>query len=280
MLKPVIYKVASPKLPAAFDGFRVLHLSDLHSASFGKRNRRLFAAIDSARPDIIVMTGDMINGGEEHFNVFLHLAASLAAQYEVYYILGNHEQALKPRRLRELLQALYKAGVHILANESVDLKRGDSRVRLYGMHPHMRYYRDLKHCFDRHAYFTATDLRELVGPADPNVYNILLAHNPLYFSSYAKWGADLTLSGHIHGGIIRLPGLGGLLSPEFRFFPKYDGGFFAQSGHCLEVSRGLGNNFLCRINNPPELPLLIFRSGNVNPRDISHSQYTNGGTYE
>ena len=278
MLKPVIYKVPSPKLPAAFDGFRILHLSDLHSASFGKKNYRLLKAAESARPDIVVMTGDMVNGGEEHFSVFLHLAAALAGQWEVYYIMGNHEQTLKPRRQQDLLRALGNAGVHVLGNESVDLKRGDDRIRLYGMYSHMRYYRDLKHCFDRHAHFTATDLRELVGPADPDLYNILLAHNPLYFPSYAKWGADLTLSGHIHGGIIRLPVFGGLLSPEFKFFPRYDGGFFTWSGRCLEVSRGLGNNFLWRINNPPELPLLILRREDAVPN--GSNQTVNGGTHE
>lgn len=260
MLKPVTYHINSPKLPKAFDGFRILHLSDLHSACFGSGNQKLLAASDKAKPDIIVMTGDMVNGSDRPFPGFLKLAGSLAKRCPVYYVLGNHEQTLTDRQRNPLLAALKSAGVHLLSNEYCVLNRGGAQIRLYGMHFHMRYYRDFHHNYDRHAHFTAEDLKGLVGSAPKEAYNILLTHNPLFFPSYAKWGADLTLSGHIHGGIIRLPILGGLLSPECRFFPKYDGGLFIEDNCHLEVSRGLGNNFAWRINNPPELPLLILHS--------------------
>lgn len=260
MLKSITYHINSPKIPKAFDGFRILHLSDLHSACFGKGNQKLLAAAGRARPDIIVMTGDMVNGSDKPFPGFLRLAGNLARKWPSYYVLGNHEQTLTDRLKEPLLSDVKKAGVRLLSNDYCALDRNGAQIRLYGMHFHMRYYRDFHHDYDRHAHFTAEDLKELVGPAPKDSYNILLTHNPLFFPSYAKWGADLTLSGHIHGGIIRLPVLGGLLSPECRFFPKYDGGLFADGGRCLEVSRGLGNNFAWRVNNPPELPLLVLHS--------------------
>lgn len=260
MLRIKNYKVESSRIPSSFQGFRILHLSDLHGKELGSGNASLIKNIKMIAPDIIVMTGDMVNGKERDFCAFLKVAQAAVAQCPVYYVLGNHEQTQTGAKVKRILTALTEMGISCLVNSWVPLCKGEEQIRLYGMHFHLRYYYDRRHEYEKDAHFTAEDMRGLVGEPDRRCFNILLTHNPLFFRAYKKWGADLTLSGHIHGGIIRIPGVGGLLSPEIKLFPKYDGGMFQENNCFLEVSRGLGNNFLWRINNPPELPVLELQS--------------------
>lgn len=144
-------------------------------------------------------------------------------------------------------------GIKVLYNSWETISRGGSYIKIYGLVTPMIYYKDRLREYKRGVSFTKTDAERFLGKTDASCYQILLAHNPLYFPSYRDWGADLTFSGHIHGGIIRIPGMGGLLSPDMTFFPKYDGGHFEEQGRHLVVSRGLGNHFLMRVMNPPEL---------------------------
>lgn len=256
----VHYTIFSDRLPKSFDGFRIVHLSDLHGRLHGKGNRELISQIHKEKPDIVVMTGDMADNGKFAVSRALNLCCRLRKRYPVYYVVRNHEQVLEDNILGGFIRELKAEGVTVLENEWRELVRGDGMIRLYGLVTPMVYYKDPLGEYQRDAHFSAEDTRNALGERNPSCFNLLLAHNPLYFPSYRDWGADLTLSGHVHGGIIRLPIIGGLLSPELKFFPKYDDGIFTELEKHLVVSRGLGNRFLVRVNNPAELVVVELKN--------------------
>ncbi len=260
MFRTTHYTICSHRLPLPFQGFRIAHLSDLHGALHGSGNELLIQEIHRAKPAMIAMTGDMADQFPASISRLTSLCRQLCSHYPVCFTLGNHEQALQKPVLAELLKDLQKSGVILLKNSHYTISRGEASLNLYGLVTSMVYYKDRLGEYRRGVHFSAEDTEALLGKADPSRFNILLAHNPLYYPSYREWGADLTLSGHIHGGIIRIPGLGGLLSPDLSFFPKYDGGCFHENGRHLVVSRGLGNHFLFRVMNPPELVIITLQN--------------------
>ena len=253
------YTIENRKVPKSFDGFKIVQLSDLHSKEFGRNNRRLIGKIDSIDPDIIVMTGDMVNVTDDQFNVFISTSNELAKKYKIYYIIGNHEQALKNSKLEYIYSRLKAAGVTVLDNQKVVLEKDGHKIDLYGMWYNLRYYSDqtnksIKEDPSNKYYLTSQKISSIIGEHDPERFTILLTHNPAYFESYKKWGADLTLSGHIHGGMVRLPFIGGIYSPERTLFPKYDAGMFTDSDSKMIVSRGIGNGIIgFRFLNCPEI---------------------------
>lgn len=256
----VHYTVGSKRIPREFDGCRIVHLSDLHGQVYGKGNEILVRRIQELRPDMAAMTGDMADQGKESIQGLIHLGRSLGRLCPVYYTPGNHEQELPAKVYARLAGGLKKAGVTVLENQKYTISKEGAWLKLYGLVMPLPYYKDPRSKdYVRGIHFSRENARELLGNADPGCCNILLAHNPLYYPSYRDWGADLTLSGHIHGGIIRIPGLGGVLSPDVTLFPKYDGGHFEEKGKHLIVSRGLGNHFLVRVFNPPELVCITLR---------------------
>lgn len=256
MLQITHYTIRSPKLPSAFEGFCIAHLSDLHGALHGRDNQLLIHGIRHAHPDIVVMTGDMADHTPNSIPRLLRLCRRLLAWYPVYFISGNHEQVLPPKTWSKLLSDLQNLGVTVLDNRHCTLVRVGASIELYGLVTPLVYYKDPLGEYVRGITFTGQDTETLLGRGNPDQFRILLAHNPLYYPAYRDWGADLTLSGHIHGGILRIPGLGGLLSPDLTLFPKYDAGHFQEKGRHLVVSRGLGNHFLFRVCNPPELAVV------------------------
>lgn len=261
MFRTVHYEIRSPKVPEPFDGFSMVHLSDLHGAVYGEKNRLLIEKIRELQPDLVVMTGDMADAGDGSALGLIDLCRRLLETYPVYYVPGNHEQAMKPEEQEWLMGTLKDLGVLMLANQRRSIWRREACVEVYGLVMAMTYYKDpMREDYVKGIHFSTEDTRQALGEAKESRFNILLCHNPLYFPSYRDWGADLTLSGHIHGGIIRIPGLGGLLSPDLTLFPKYDGGCFHESGRHLVVSRGLGNHFLVRVMNPAELVLVTLRT--------------------
>lgn len=264
MFQTIHYTIRSPRLPESFSGFRIAHLSDLHGMLHGKGNCELIRQICKENPDIIVMTGDMADESRHAVSRARNLCHRLRKHYPVYYIIGNHEQTLPKDVLDHFLQELKSEGVIVLQNEWCEIHRDKLQIgtpiRLYGLVTPMVYYKDPLGEYQRGVHFSEQDTKQTLGEIDSSFYTILLAHNPLYFPSYRDWGADLTLSGHIHGGIIQLPKLGGLFSPELRFFPKYDAGLFTEKQKHLVVSRGLGNNFLTRVNNPAELVIVTLKN--------------------
>ena len=260
MFEITSYDITSKKIPKSFHGYKIAHLSDLHGALHGAGNEELIRAIDQAQPDLIVMTGDMMDHRGGAVKNALDLCRKLAKRYPVYYAIGNHEQTLAKPVWQDAVHELCDMDVRILDNQKLELTVDGRSIDVYGLTTPMVYYKDPLGEYERGVELTKGHVTDLLGVSDKARFKLLLAHNPLYFPAYYNWGADLTLSGHVHGGIIRIPGLGGLLSPDMTFFPKYDAGHFKRNGRHLIVSRGLGNNFLFRICNKPELIFITLTS--------------------
>ncbi|MBP3040976.1 metallophosphoesterase [Bacillaceae bacterium Marseille-Q3522] len=254
------YEISSGKIHSSFDGYKILQLSDLHSSSYGRNHSGIIKKVDREDPDIVVMTGDMIDTKDTDYHVFYQLAQQLADKYPVFFIVGNHEQNIAEQRLLDLTDYLTSIGVHILDNEKITLSKGEQSIDLYGLWFNLRYYKDLNNKNTEDYYFGNEQIETVLGSMDDEKFTVLLAHNPVYFDTYAEWGADLVFSGHIHGGIIRIPFVGGLLSPERVFFPEYDAGIFAKNDKQMIVSRGLGNSdFGFRVFNRPEIVVVTLK---------------------
>lgn len=264
------YTIISPKIPEEFEGFRILQLSDLHSKEFGRDNIRLIEQIKAQNPDIIVATGDMLNSGNDNGQVFYNLAKELVKEFKLYYIKGNHEQIAEFKAeeagsgcFGSYMDELRNLGVIILDNDKAELKKGDASINLYGLETSLLLYRGrYSSNYNGEKSIDVPGIEKKLGGCERKKYNILLTHNPAYFQIYSQWGADLVLSGHIHGGIVRLPFLGGLLSPDATFFPKYDAGEFELGDSKMIVSRGLGNSTLkLRVFNRPEIVTITLCRG-------------------
>ena len=219
------YVVENKKVPKEFDGYNIVQISDLHSKLFGENNKKLIQKIKSLNPDIVVVTGDLIDGENNNYK----------DEYKDYF------------------NKLHQIDFVNLDNNKVEIVKGDSNINLYGLTVPYSCY---KYLFDNQET-TSIDidfLEEKLGKVDREQFNILLAHTPFYFDEYEKWGADLTLCGHVHGGIVRLPLVGGLLSPDRKFFPKYDLGEYIKNKSTMIVSKGLGGSkVLIRVNCKPEI---------------------------
>lgn len=251
------YTVTSDKIPDSFRNFKILQLSDLHSRDFGNNNGKLVEKTNTENPDIVVMTGDMVNSTDTDFEEFLNFAWQISKNYDTYYVAGNHEQILIDGDRKTLTDKLNEMGIKVLDNEKAVIKKGADSINLYGLWFNLRYYKDSKNEYTKDVFFGEEQIQSILGNVDADSYNILLTHNPLYADTYSRWGADLTLAGHIHGGMIRIPFVGGLLSPEREFFPEYDAGEYWVNGKVLIVNRGLGNgNFGIRLFNRPEISVI------------------------
>ncbi|MCR5715847.1 MAG: metallophosphoesterase [Lachnospiraceae bacterium] len=234
--------------------FRFVFLTDVHLKEYGKKNTRLLDAIDREKPDAILIGGDLINatpGADVTAAVFL--VNCLSEHYPVYYAYGNHEARAKanPEKYGELfpkyLEMISYPNVTFLENSSVELP--EAGIAISGLSMDQYYY---KKRVPR--VFPERYLEKKLGARNPNCFQILLAHQPDYFRFYAAWDADLTLSGHVHGGVMRLPILGGVISPALRLFPHYDGGVFEEYDHRMILGRGLGMHTIpIRIFNPGEV---------------------------
>ena len=219
------YQVASPKLAGEKTW---VFLSDLHNQVYGVNNCRLIDAVKKESPDLILIGGDMLVGKNGHsYEPALACVKELVKIAPVYYANGNHEERmkLKPQKYDQSY-ALYREkllnlGVHLLENESIVLS-DESKVRLTGLEIPLECYTHLKR-----REMPEGAIKERIGNRDPgSQFQVLLAHNPFYMKEYLAWGADLILSGHLHGGMVRIPGIGGVIGPDFVLFPKYSGEMF------------------------------------------------------
>lgn len=249
------YQIKDSLIPRAFDGFHIVQLSDLHNAVFGEKSEKLIQNVKDLNPDIILVTGDMIIGKPGKDVIFA--ADTMNALTEiapVYFSLGNHE--LRISIYKDVYQDMWErflerlsSEIHLLLDEKTEILRGDESVNLYGLNLTPELYKRMFHTPMQADYLTS-----LFGLCDEKKYHIFMAHNPDYFKEYANWGANLTFSGHIHGGMIRIPFIGGALSPMIHFFPRYDKGLFEYSNKYMILSGGLGNHtFKFRVNNLPEV---------------------------
>lgn len=243
------YTVTSRRLPASFDGFRIAQISDLHNTQFGENNEQLLAMLQAAKPDMIAITGDMIDGRRTDVQAALQFAQEAVKIAPCYYVNGNHEQST--RAYFDLKNGLEALGVEVLEDDWTQIVRDGQRLRIVGVmdpsYPSALFDGD-------DAQVMLIKLEMLKSAED---YTVLLCHRPEMFEVYSRCGIDLALTGHAHGGLLRLPFVGGVFAPDQGFFPKYDGGLFADGDTQMIVSRGLGNSLVpIRINNPPEVVLI------------------------
>ena len=239
--------VASGALPEAFEGFKIAHVSDLHSAVFGRKNEKLLSLIRAAKPDIIAITGDLIDSRHTDIDSALAFVEAAAEIAPVYYVTGNHESRLD---FDEIEPRLIAAGARVLRNEAEDIGRGGERIRLAGIDD-PSFIRTGGTAEER----AAAELEQLGDGG--GTFTVLLAHRPELVEVYAEYGAGLVLSGHAHGGQVRLPLLGGLYAPGQGLLPEYDSGLYSLGETQMVVSRGLGNSVApLRVNNRPELVIV------------------------
>jgi predicted MPP superfamily phosphohydrolase len=231
------------------------HLSDLHGCTYGEGQEILLSAIREVQPDAVMVSGDMITGKWEINRKTLAFFKTLAREFPVFYCNGNHETRYRerPEKTGNVYQsfhrALKKMGVFCLNNESMQWETKGRSFRVAGYEGDLRYYGR----FSRKKP-DLEELNRLLGRKNPEETTILLAHNPMYFPVYQEWGADLTFSGHLHGGYLRLPGIGGVITPQVQLFPKYDRGLFCEKEKYLSVSPGLGDHSISpRLFNPAEI---------------------------
>lgn len=244
--------------------YRAVILSDLHNKRFGKNNEVLLEAIDAQKPDGIWIAGDMLTAHPgRSMQPAIDFVTTLAAKYPVFYANGNHEHRLKlyPETYGDMAKeygaALEKAGIQPLVNRCETLEANN--ITIYGAEIDRYYYKRFTIPTMEEDY-----LPELLGKPEKEKYTVLLAHNPDYFPNYAKWGADLVLSGHVHGGMVRIPGWKGVISPNVRFFPRYDGGKFVEGSSTMILSRGLGMHTIpVRLFNPAEVIVIDFEGDTI-----------------
>ena len=251
-LQPQPFDPVFSDLPAGFEGCRIVVLSDLHGAEFGEENADLFAVVAEQNPEYIFYLGDLedrFRGVSEGYAE--SVAAGLSAIAPTYYVTGNHEWAL--HGVPELKERLETNGITVLSNRFVTLERNGDTLVLAGIDD-PNGYADQK---------SPETLAAELYAAHGDPFWMLLAHrNDRFEGQYSLLGADLVLSGHAHGGMIRLPFTDGLISHDMTFFPSYTAGFYEENGSCLFVTRGLGNSGPSfRLFNRPEVAVLTLHKG-------------------
>ena len=241
------YGIQSDQIPEAFNGFRMAQVSDLHNAEFDEGNKDLISILTQTTPDIIVITGDLIDSRQTDIEIALDFAGKAAQIAPVYYVSGNHEARVPV--YEELKMGLTEAGVTVLENQKVQITRDGESITLMGIQdPSFR----TDYLFGDAESMSRQAISGLQNESDG--FTVLLSHRPDLFDVYVDVGVDLVFSGHAHGGQFRLPFIGGLVAPNQGFFPKYDAGHFDEGNTTMIVSRGVGNSIIpFRINNPPEL---------------------------
>ena len=241
------YEIVSDRIPEAFAGFRIAQVSDLHNKDFGEGYGQLLTLLSQINPDIIVVTGDLIDSRQTDLDIALEFAWQAGKIARVYYVSGNHEARVP--EYEDLKIGLVKAGVVILENQKVQITREGESITLMGIDD-PSFQED--YLFGDSESVARQAIEDLKNESDE--YTILLSHRPELFDLYVETEMDLVFSGHAHGGQFRLPFVGGLVAPNQGFFPKYDAGQFTEENTTMLVSSGVGNSIIpVRFNNRPEI---------------------------
>ena len=249
------YTVSSDRLPDGFDGYRIAHVSDLHNTEMGKENEKLLTMLREAAPDMIAITGDLIDCRRTDIEVALRFTEAAMEIAPCYYVTGNHEARISG--YDELKERLMEQGVIVLEDQRIELEQSREKIALLGVN-------DLGFQADSLYDDSETVMKRKlqVLSQDEDGFTILLSHRPELFENYVDSNMNLVLSGHAHGGQFRLPFVGGVLVPNQGWFPEYDAGLFAEETTTMIVSRGIGNSaFPFRFNNRPEVILIELESG-------------------
>lgn len=246
-LETTYYTYKAEQLGADLEGYRIVQISDLHNAKFGKNNQKLVDRIRECEPDMIVLTGDLVDSNHTNVDRAVQFVDEIVKICPVYYVTGNHEYWLEKSEYDELMDGLIGAGVVILDDQVVEISRGDAKFRLVGL--------DDKSLADGTLGTLLNNAQNVAHEdSEKNEFTVVLAHEPQYLARYAGTGVDLVLSGHAHGGQFRLPFVGGIVAPDQGFLPEYTAGEYYMNGTEMIVSRGLGNSVIpVRLFNYPEI---------------------------
>lgn len=248
------YTISSERLPEAFDGYRIAHVSDLHNAELGKDNEKLLNMLREAKPDIIAITGDIIDSRNTDIDIALRFTKAAMEIAPCYYVTGNHEARVS--MYDELKAGLIEQGVVVLEDAATEISLDGDTITLIGVND-PSYQTD--YLFGDSETVMNGKLQEISNVE--NEFTVLLSHRPELFEIYVDNNMDLVLSGHAHGGQFRLPFVGGLVAPNQGLFPKYDAGLYTEENTNMIVSRGIGNSILpFRFNNRPEVILIDLQS--------------------
>lgn len=249
------YKVKTKKNIGIQNCVKVIFLSDLHNCVYGNKNDKLYKAIQAEMPDMILIGGDMLVAKEgSSVQEALEFVKKLPHICQVYYTNGNHEQRMKENTdiygdtYERYKAKLENCGVCFLENKAENIEKNGMKFSIYGLELDSSVNRKFKK-----ADVTEKTVEEKIGKKGKD-YSILMAHTPAYMDAYKKWGADLILSGHLHGGLVRCPGIGAVVTPQGFLFPKYSGEMRREGEQTIVVSRGLGSHTInIRLFNMPEV---------------------------
>ncbi len=257
-LETTYYTYKAEQLGADLEGYRIVQISDLHNVKFGKNNQKLVDRIRECEPDMIVLTGDLVDSNHTNVDRAVQFVDEIVKICPVYYVTGNHEYWLEKSEYDELMDGLVSAGVVILDNQVVEISRGDAKFRLVGLDDRSLADGTLEALLSDESIRNnqAEQKEETADNEDSGEkeLTVVLAHEPQYLARYAGTGVDLVLSGHAHGGQFRLPFVGGIVAPDQGFLPEYTAGEYYMNGTEMIVSRGLGNSVIpVRLFNYPEI---------------------------
>ncbi|MES5894093.1 metallophosphoesterase [Bacillus cereus group sp. RP43] len=240
-------KITSSKIPSSFKGYKILQISDLHNKKFGDNQDVLIKKVKNSNPDIIVITGDLIDSKSYDAEISLQVIRKLVKEYPIYFVTGNHEKW--SGKYNSLEKELKKHHVTVLRNEHVSIRKGEQEINLLGID-------DPEFVIGNRTEgdIVKDEIIKAKIEMQPDRYNVLLSHRPEFIEEYADEQIDLVLSGHAHGGQVRLPFIGGLVAPNQGVLPKYTAGLYEKQNTSMIVSRGLGNSIIPqRIFNRPEI---------------------------
>ena len=243
------YTVTSNRLPHSFDGYKIAVVSDLHNAQFGNNNSQLVEKIKKEYPDIIAITGDLVDSNRTDIEIAIQLVSQLTEIAPCYYVTGNHEAWIKEQYM-ELEKGLIAEDVVILHDNVIQLTKDSEAIQIAGL--------DDPDFTDSDTYIQESMLQTRISNMSlSNEYCILLSHRPETFEAYVSEEVDLVLSGHAHGGQFRVPLIGGIIAPNQGLFPEFDAGKYIKNNTIMIVSRGIGNSIIpIRFNNRPEIVIV------------------------
>ena len=248
-IKQSKYTICCKKLPSSFEGKKILLISDLHKKRYGDKFDNLINSIEVCEPDLIFFAGDLYSRDETDMKPKIFLMKRLSKIAPAYYVPGNHE-INNMGMFNALCIILEENGIHVLRNTHERIYMGNDFINIYGTQLPLNCYVNKEGKYTHLKGISEKYLEKNLGKTNKNECNLLLSHNPFFFESYEKWGADLVFSGHCHGGIVRLPFIGGLLSPERKLLPKYTKGVYKKNNSQMILTAGLGK---FRLNNPSEI---------------------------
>lgn len=271
------YEIVNEQIPQAFDGYRIVQVTDVHSIRSQEQADLLYNRVVEQQPDAVVITGDLVDSTyyTEENNALkegtsdkmagqdtVDFVARLTEHYYVYFVYGNHEMILLDNVDNNPFKvAMEEIGVIFLNNNGVKITKDEESIYMLGIQDPATLYKDSDYAeYDTHSERINAMMKNVMALKEEDLYTVVLSHRPEYFTEYTKYDADLILTGHAHGGQVRLPGIGGLYAPGQGWLPEYTDGLWADKGTTMIISRGIGNSVeVPRVFNPPEINTIILK---------------------